>query len=280
MKNKGIMISLAAILLIGMIITTGTHNFIEKNSKEAQGTQLAALAAADTRDGADGGGEVMPKEMPLAAAAPVETMDEAAGEEPAERQPADFDEQEDKEAAASEKDIDFDKAAFEDAQPETAEAKQKVSLNASPVDEPKAESLGAEPGESAFEDPVSQQSQSYYVKRLQDLDSQIQKNRENQTGGNVNGSIKSAASNELKLWDSELNDIYNAILESLEPEESEKLVKEERAWLKERDSQAMDAAKKSAGGSSESIEYTISLKESTRKRAYELAERYEWALEE
>ncbi len=91
--------------------------------------------------------------------------------------------------------------------------------------------------------------------------------------------MKSAAANELKLWDSELNDIYNAILERLEKEESEALVKEEREWLKERDVLAMEAAKKSAGSSNESIEYTFSLVESTRKRAYELAERYGQALE-
>ena len=36
MKNKGVMISLAVILLIGMMITTGTHNFIEKNSPKDQ----------------------------------------------------------------------------------------------------------------------------------------------------------------------------------------------------------------------------------------------------
>ena len=49
--------------------------------------------------------------------------------------------------------------------------------------------------------------------------------------------------------------------------------------LKMREQPAMEAAKKSAGSSNESIEYTFSLVESTRKRAYELAERYGQALE-
>lgn len=116
--------------------------------------------------------------------------------------------------------------------------------------------------------------QSYYEKRLEDLDIQIQKNKEKQTDVNANSSVKSAASNELKLWDSELNLIYNAILERLDKEDSEKLVEEQREWLKQRDRRAMKAAKKSAGGSGESIEYTISLTEFTRERAYELAQTY------
>ena len=41
----------------------------------------------------------------------------------------------------------------------------------------------------------------------------------------------------------------------------------------------MEAAQKTAGGSGESIEYTVSLMESTRQRAYELAEQYAWLLE-
>lgn len=51
-------------------------------------------------------------------------------------------------------------------------------------------------------------------------------------------------------------------------------MEQQRAWLKERDSAAVEAAKNSAGGSSESLEYTASLAESTRARAYELAELY------
>ena len=44
--------------------------------------------------------------------------------------------------------------------------------------------------------------------------------------------------------------------------------------MKTRDGLAMEAAKNSQGGSSESVEYTVSLTESTRQRAYELIEIY------
>lgn len=153
--------------------------------------------------------------------------------------------------------------------------------------ETQAERSLLDTGKTSGEQPLEMEageedwdSQSYYVKRLDDLDSQIKKSREKQPEANVNSSVKSAASNELKLWDSELNDIYNGILKTLDKEESQALVKEEREWLKERDVLAMEAALNSTGGSSESIEYTLSLIESTRARAYELARRYGQALGE
>ncbi len=272
MKNKGVMISLAVILLIGMMITTGTHNFIEKNSPKDQ-EQVTADVPKD---------QSASDEMSMAAQASFLTETQTQGEDSggvAEQQAAQTAELGDEEGGA-------DRTAgliilegepedgIQEAAPETDPAVVSPAAGVQPSQE---ETWGMAKL-SAIEEP-GQEEAPYYVKRLQDLDSQIQKNRENQTGANVNASVKSAAANELKLWDSELNDIYNAILERLEKEESEALVKEEREWLKERDVLAMEAAKKSAGSSNESIEYTFSLVESTRKRAYELAERYGQALE-
>lgn len=285
MKNKGVMISLAALVLVGMMITTGTHNFIEKNS--AAGTEATPQVTAAAMDKAveekvtEG---ALPEEMFLAAGGEngAPAKEEGAPENAPEGRQAEGEAQDlvgSKEAYSLEEDAD----TGED-MPRAAALTSgmwKSSPPASPMEtdgmpEAMAENLEKE----AAVDIVSAESQSYYVKRLQDLDSQIRKNKESQTGANVNSSVKSAAASELKLWDSELNDIYNAVLDRLGQEESEELVKEERAWLKERDSLAMDAAKKSAGGSSESLEYTMSLIESTRQRAYELAGRYAQVLEE
>ena len=108
---------------------------------------------------------------------------------------------------------------------------------------------------------------SYYRNRLAELENRIQKNREAQTASNNSNSAKTLADSELKLWDNELNLIYNAVKDDLE--------EEERAWIRERDRKAIDAAKASAGGSLESVEYTASLADSTRERAYELLDRYE-----
>ena len=119
------------------------------------------------------------------------------------------------------------------------------------------------------------ENSSYYRNRLAELENRIQKNREAQTASNNSNSAKTLADSELKLWDNELNLIYNAVKDDLDDGEAADLVEEERAWIRERDRKAIDAAKASAGGSLESVEYTASLADSTRERAYELLDRYE-----
>lgn len=124
--------------------------------------------------------------------------------------------------------------------------------------------------------------ESPYLKRLKELDAQIQKSRETQNVSNTasNTLAKNAASNELKLWDSELNTIYNEILKTLNEKQTQELVAAERQWMKSRDAAAVEAAKNSAGGSLESVEYTASLAETTRTRAYELVNQYASVLAE
>ncbi len=127
------------------------------------------------------------------------------------------------------------------------------------------------------------ETENPYRNRLEELDAQIQKSRESQNVSNTAGggpAAKNTASNELKLWDSELNTIYSRILKSLDEKQTQQLVAAERQWLKNRDAAAVNAAKNSAGGSLESVEYTASLAESTRARAYELVELYAAVLTE
>ena len=76
-----------------------------------------------------------------------------------------------------------------------------------------------------------------YTERLKKLDSQIQKTREQDTDSNVY-SAKTSAETELKMWDGELNAVYNALLEALSQEEALKLANEEKDWLKKRESDA------------------------------------------
>lgn len=115
---------------------------------------------------------------------------------------------------------------------------------------------------------------SDYRKRLEDLDTQIQKMRDGEMDSNVY-SIKTSAGTELKMWESELSTIYSALLEMLPKEEASKLAAEQQEWLKNRDAKAVEAGK--GGGSVEGLGYASTLVSLTRDRAYELAGRYEEA---
>ena len=109
-----------------------------------------------------------------------------------------------------------------------------------------------------------------YTERLKKLDSQIQKTREQDTDSNVY-SAKTSAETELKMWDGELNAVYNALLEALSQEEALKLANEEKDWLKKRESDAADISGKTGNG----LSYASSMVNQTRERAYELAKRYD-----
>ena len=112
-----------------------------------------------------------------------------------------------------------------------------------------------------------------YRQRLKDLDAQIQKMREEDGGSNVY-SIKTSAETELKMWEGEMNTVYSALLERLSAEDAANLSREQQAWIKDRDAQAAEGAKKN-GGSMETLGYAASLVSLTRDRAYKLAEEYE-----
>ena len=117
-----------------------------------------------------------------------------------------------------------------------------------------------------------------YRQRLKDLDNQIQKMRkEDRTDSSSNVySIKTSAQTELKLWEGELNSIYNALLEMLSREDAAALAAEQQEWLKKRDLKAAECTSKT-DSSVEGLGYAATLVSLTRERAYELAGKYEEA---
>ena len=214
MKNKGVMISLAAVLVIGILITKGTHRFVEKAPEETTAVSMARLLS----EGEAGG------EAAVAQADGFLAEDGGMGQagERSSRMPA---------------------AQSGRLAEETAAWEETAVESISPLDTaPSLETAMEDKAEDSGEKPAGAGPVSPYKKRLLDLDSQIQKNRESQTVSGTNSSAKTAAAGELKLWDSELNTIYNDILEKLDKERSEKLVEEQRTWMKTRDSLAMEAA--------------------------------------
>lgn len=112
-----------------------------------------------------------------------------------------------------------------------------------------------------------------YRKKLSEIDSLVQNMQSAEAGSNTD-SLKNVADYEYRLWDTELNRIYQSLLEGMTEEESEALRAEEREWIRTRDLAAKKAAVKYGGGTMESLEYTASLSASTRSRAYELLDSY------
>ena len=110
--------------------------------------------------------------------------------------------------------------------------------------------------------------------RLGEIENTIQ-NLENSGSANTTDAMREAVAYEYRLWDAELNQIYQAIMAVLPDEETDTLRGRERRWIRERDTAAKQAAERYKGGTMENVEYTASLANSTRDRAYELLDLYE-----
>ena len=113
-----------------------------------------------------------------------------------------------------------------------------------------------------------------YRNRLGEIENTIQ-SLENSGSANTTDAMREAAAYEYRLWDAELNQIYQAIMAVLPDEEADTLRGRERRWIRKRDTAAKQAAERYKGGTMENVEYTASLANSTRDRAYELLDLYE-----
>lgn len=263
MKDKRIWIVIGCILVIGTGVTHYTKYYV---GSQATVTEQAAAAAGEAA-----------APIPAPGSAPEAEKRETDGQTTAEV------------AVPSER-------SLSSAAPESeyaAAAPASAETEAAPAAVPDSEEAGADMVQIYMEDetpveavPISPlagaragiEKQSLvvdYRQRLVDLDTQIQKMRDQETDSNVY-SIKTSAETELKMWEGELNTIYNALLELLSPEDAAKLASEQQEWLKGRDARAAGTTGRS-GNSVESIGYAATLVSITRDRAYELAGRYEEA---
>ena len=109
--------------------------------------------------------------------------------------------------------------------------------------------------------------------RLVQVEAQIARIRSSDTDSNVYN-VKNLAQSELKIWERELDAVYDLLMDSLPEEEAEELKKEQQSWLEKASNNAREAASKKSGGSMESVEYTAAMAEAARARVYELLELY------
>ena len=86
--------------------------------------------------------------------------------------------------------------------------------------------------------------------------------------------MREAADERYKSWDTALNEIYSQLKAQLPSSDMKKLQSEEIQWISKRDTTAKEAAAKMKGGTMEPVLYRASLADTTKKRCYELVEKY------
>ena len=273
MKDKRIWIVIVCILAVGTGQTKYTHSYISSRSGAAS-AQTGAPAAAAVLAGRSAEQEAAGQEaagQPEAAAYGMERSAIGPGAQP-----------------AAEESIAKSSAAAEKAGPSAVADDSAGSESISPADlQNEEEAQAAAPEEAAAaEVPISplvgaraaegrSAAGTDYRQRLEDLDTQIERIQSEEQESNVYSSMTSAES-ELKMWESELNAIYSALLQALPEEEASELVQEQQEWMQNREARAAECTGK-AGGSVENLGYAAALVSLTRDRAYELADRYDAA---
>lgn len=271
-RNQRIWIVIGIILAIGLLVTSMTASFVKNQETLPESRQESSIVNPELLDSPKS-----PVEVQKVQGEPLpdeelkhESYSKIASKKVQESLPD--------ETFKSELEAASDTAGAPDFEPESEQAPeeetdtQPVSPAAEPVITPVSpDSRGRSAGD------ISTAGAAYYQKHLAELDARIQKMREN-SGDSNTYSMKGLADKELKLWNQEMNAIYTAVSDGLDDEARQALEEAQRTWIKDRDAKAEETAKKYSGGSLEGLEYTASLAESTRGRAYDLVDEYMEAL--
>lgn len=274
MKNKGFIISILFILALGAGVTVGTKRFVSEGETARELTTEAYQSSPFSA-----GAGIPPEAAPQMAAVPDTDGSErrtgrsagmAAGKEPRLAEKLEEEENslmEDIQETDANAGLPEAKALIgggtevTEAVPE--EAGVLVEISPLTGSSSKGEQETAAPGCSSQD----------YAKRLEEIDASLKKMRDNGIDPTTD-SYKNMIEYEYRVWDGELNSLYLDILKQMPEKEASDLKEKERQWIREKDLKAKKAADRFSGGTMESLEYTASLVNSTRSRAYELLEEY------
>lgn len=247
-KNRGIWLVIGGILVVGILVTFATSNFV-KNRESLSGAAGSAMTPVtelqETAAEADSG------QAPQLFSADVETSGETS-------EPAPDEETLEKSGAASSQE----------------ESQQVLKSFAEPVPQETVLSpIDPDGKNGAYAGTDASEGAAFYRERLEELDVQIKKMWE-ESGDSNTYSMKALADKELKLWNRAQTEIYTAVSDGLDGEARQALEDSQQAWIKSRDAKAEEDSQKYSGGSLEELEYTMSLAASTKARAYELVDGY------
>lgn len=275
-KNRGIWIVIGSILVIGILITLATSTFVKSKEHVSDPLGITGLSSSEIPDayaeakGYGGTPELFSADMAAPQEAPASSEESKMRKAGPAAAPITETAVENRSQPA-EAELRMKSAAVpdqEEAAPQAVESSIEASIEETVISPISPDSKGrqayaAAPAEGA----------AYYQKHLLELDAQIKKMR-GESGDSNTYSMKALVEKELKLWTREQNAIYAAIIDGLDDEDKKTLETSQQTWIKSRDAKAEEAAKKYSGGSLEEVEYTASMAESTRARAYDLVTEY------
>ena len=257
--------ALGLILVLGIVTTAATRRYIREQAGSERSLTVGPEAmyeaepfAAEAAENGLAEDAPEPSSKKMAHAESVGTEDRACMQAEGDVSVQSLGEQKEKRAD--------NRAAAKAAEKQSAGDESDHSVNTGAIVSPVENGIvsparGASSGTGAGSDRTAED----YRNRLGEIENTIQ-NLENSGSANTTDAMRE---------DAELNQIYQAIMAVLPDEETDTLRGRERRWIRERDTAAKQAAERYKGGTMENVEYTASLANSTRDRAYELLDLYE-----
>lgn len=112
-----------------------------------------------------------------------------------------------------------------------------------------------------------------YLKKLNDKKKEMEDMR-NHPIDDTTFALKKVEGDLYDIWDGLLNEIYGVLKQQIPSEEMDQLRKEQREWIKYRDTTAKEASLKYEGGTMEQLEYVAVVNNLTKERCFELVEQY------
>ena len=138
---------------------------------------------------------------------------------------------------------------------------------------------GPEDGEASMQKEAHPETEKAGIlSQLAELDAQLEERSKSTSDASANA-MKTTAESERKLWETKMQSILEVLGQNLFGEDKNTFFTEQREWVRERESKAVSNSKKQSGSTLEELEYIRSLRNITRERVYELAERYEAILD-
>lgn len=119
-------------------------------------------------------------------------------------------------------------------------------------------------------------AKSEYLQKMKKIDSESEKldKEYDSNRGSTQAGMNGISGEQAKLYDNELNEIYDYLKQNLSKEKSKELEKSEMAWIKEKESNIAEIKKQYEGGSVTPLMVNSEVAKESKERCYYLIDNY------
>ena len=251
MKKRNYLISLLAVVLsLGVLVGCGDKTNTSNEGASVNSSENSeATSSKDSADVANDKGEA--------------DKSQAKEDDSKAKEATNKDESEKKE----------DNSTKETAKVDNSNKKEsKGSSNSSKKEEGKS----ASKKENSKDESSLEKTKSEYLQKMKKIDNESEKlDKEYETDeGSTQGGMNIISGKQAKLYDDELNEIYDYLKQNLSKEKAKELEKSEMAWIKEKESNIAEIKKQYEGGSVTPLMVNSEVAKESKERCYYLINNY------